>query len=309
MELLKKITDFCTLVLTLFLGFEATLKFINGEIEDRIPSIIVFVSLIVLLICFYLARIWNPAKRNESKIKAPSFFSPSQEQRKYQLEIEKQKAQERQQQIQFHRIKTIARFGTVLMPLLLAADLTLWVVSEKSFLWRDLYVAQLNSRDIPELVETCSNSKYGIQIKYPQSWSCRTAENPFTQTILLLTPQSKDLIDNEQARLVVQVYTLPELRSLEQFTQEHIGIQEQRLADFRLIRRNETTFINQKGQRLEYEGGNGNEVNTYIEIFSLKDSNAYIVTYLADKSHFLRHKRAVEEIIKTLEILNQANPL
>jgi hypothetical protein len=307
MELLKKITDFCTLVLTLFLGFEAILKFVDGEIEDRIPSIIVFGFLIMLFICFYLARIWNPAKQS-NKIKVPSFL-PREEQHKYQLEVEKQKAQERQQEIRFHKIKKIARLGTVFIPLLLAADLTLWFLSEQSFLWRDLYITQINSRDVPELVEICSNSKYGIQIKYPKSWSCRTTENPFTQTVLLLTPQPKDLIDDEQVRLVVQVYTLPELRSLEQFTQEHINIQEQRLAGFHLIRRNETTFINQKGQRLEYEGENDNEINTYIEIFSLKDSNAYIITYLAEKSHFLRHKRAVEEIVKTLEILNQDNPL
>lgn len=303
-EFLRRTAEITGLAITSFLGFETILKTIRGRNENLFPSAIAFAMLSLFLCCFYFLYLWKPTIPSSLESEPPSFL-PEVERLKRRRDFIEREEERTKRKIHGERVKEAAYFGTVIIPLIISVDLLFWFSIRQSFFWQGLYAAEISSRDLPELVSECSNAKFKVKLNYPDDWSCRRSENPFDQTVFVLQPRQKGLVDSERVKIVTRLRPLSELQGLEPFLTDHIALLEKRFEAFDLLERNEITFLGQRGYKIEYEARDDGENMRYIEFFALKDLTAYIITYLADESHFVKYRRTSEEIVKTFDFLNE----
>ena len=304
-KFLRKVVEVTGLAITSFLGFETILNTIRGRNEDLLPSAVAFAVLLSFLACVYFAYLWKPTIP-ESIEAEPSPFLPEMEQLRRRQDFTKREQEKSNRKAYRNRVKRISSFGTVIIPLVISIDLFLWLSVRQSLFWKGLYVAEISSRDVPELVDKCSNTKFRIKINHPDSWSCRTSENPFDQTVFVLQPQQEGFVDSEQVKIVVRSRSISELKGLEPFLTEHIALlREKRFEDFVLLKRNEITVLGQRGYKIEYKAKDDGENMRYVESFALRDLTAYIITYLADEFHFIQYRRVAEEIVDTFDFIDE----
>jgi hypothetical protein len=302
-EIAKDIASVIGIVATFFLGFQTFVKAIFETTESRTAHLIAFGIVLLFFICLYLSRFWKPSI-TEFESNVPPGFLSSEEQLKYHQDFTRRKKEKLNQENHFKSVRRVARAISVIIPLFILSDLLFWVFIHQSFLWRSLYLAELSSQAIPELVSLCSSSNYKIQINHPESWDCQKVDNPITQAVLVLTPDMSNSSKAKPAKLIVQVYSLPELQSLKQFTLNHIELlKEERFDNFKLLQNNESTVMKQKGRYLVYETKEEDSTVKYMEFITLKNEVAYLCVYFSDEVQFLRHQRAVIEMVKTIKLL------
>jgi len=297
----KSFTDFLKEIFGIISGVTAfavtvdTLLRVSQEgFNGQLPILLITgLILVVFLGCFYLAFLWKTSKSTDTRHSSSLILPESVQRGSYRAESKNKK-----------RIKKIAYLGVILIPFLLFIDLLGWGLIQKSYLWKNLYTIQLNLQNIPEFTKECVNSRYGVKISYPESWNCQQAVNPFDQTILILNPRIGESRNDIDVRIVVRSYPILTLKSLDTFLTEHLLVLEQkRLDDFQLISRDEITFFGQRGYTIEYWASENEEIIKYKDFLTLKDKQAYIVTYLADQSSFIENSRVAEKISTTLKSL------
>lgn len=289
-DFLKEIAGIISGITTFAVTIDTLVRISQEGFNGQLPTILITgLILITFLGCFYFAFLWKPLKSKKHEDKSPLILLKP---------IQKKEYKNRK------KFKNIAYLGVILIPFLIFTDLLSWSLIEKSYLWQNLYVIQLESQNIPEFLEECLNSKYGVKIRYPNSWNCQQAVNPFTQTILILNPKIRELENNTDVKIVVQLYPMPSLKSLDTFLEEHLHVLEKkRLNNFQLTSRNEITFVEKQGYKIEYQATENGRVIKYKEFLTLKNKQAYIVTYLANQSNFIKNERVAEKIATTLELL------
>ncbi|MEO1256156.1 MAG: PsbP-related protein [Bacteroidota bacterium] len=293
-DFLKEISGIISGITAFAVTVDTLIRVSQEGFNSQLPIVLITgLILVAFLGCFYIAFLWKISKPTDIKYSS-SLILPKSVQRESYRDGNKNKK----------KIKKIAYLGVILIPLLLFIDLLGWSLIQRSYLWKNLYVIQLNSQDTPELIKECINSKHGVEIRYPESWGCRQAVNPFDQSILVLNPKPGETKNIQDTKIVVQVYPMSAIESLDAFLAEHLLILKQkRLNDFQLIAKDEITFIEQRGYKIEYQASESERLIRYKELLALKNKQAYIVTYLADKSNFMKNEKVAERIVTTLELL------
>ncbi|MFK8183988.1 MAG: hypothetical protein AB8B99_11485 [Phormidesmis sp.] len=307
-EITTSITSFAGILATCFLGFQAVVKAVFGTTENNIYGFVAFGIILLFLACVYLNYFWQPVQVDVGSSE-PSILQPIEAQAKYRQEFARRKKDSVKRRKWHKWVKRFARTGSVVIPFLVLADLLLWFSVNQSLLWRDLYLAELDAKEIPELIRLCSSSNYKIQVKHPDSWSCQKVETKLTQTVFTLTPNGVDgSLETESPTLVIQVYPLLELQSLDQVVSNRIELlQEERFDSFQLLENEPSSFfLQQKGRKLVYETKMADRSGPvkYMEFIALKNQVAYYGIYFSDNVRFPRQQRAVIEMVKNIKLLD-----
>ncbi|QLE59332.1 serine/threonine-protein kinase [Nostoc sp. TCL26-01] len=144
------------------------------------------------------------------------------------------------------------------------------------------------------------NSSKGIKLRYPQNWQRQDIENVFTQELVtFLSPKENDA-DKFTEKLTVNVGdfagTLDESKDL--FIKEIKNT----LTDANVISTTTATMANKQAYQLVYTGKNGDVSVKNLQIWTLKNDKAYVITYTANVEDYDKFLPIAEKMIQSLEI-------
>jgi hypothetical protein len=100
--------------------------------------------------------------------------------------------------------------------------------------------------------------------------------------------------------------------TLDKLVELNLNTSKQRLANFSLIESNATTISsteNQTAHKIVYTNTNKNpnfplKFKT-MQIFSIKDGQAYTISYVSEESQYLRHLPTIERMIDSIRFIQR----
>ncbi len=161
---------------------------------------------------------------------------------------------------------------------------------------------------IPNKIEdfsTYDKSNLGITIKYPQNWERQDINNIFTKELVSFSiPQSEDK-DNFKEKVVLSIeeYSKSLNQSKDDFTKEI----NKALSAVEIVETTPTTLAYKPAFKIIYTGKDEEKKLNLknLQIWTLKNNKAYIITYSAEQEDYDKYIATVEEMIKTFEISEQ----
>jgi serine/threonine-protein kinase len=144
------------------------------------------------------------------------------------------------------------------------------------------------------------NSTEKLKIRYPQSWNRQDINNRITgELVTFISPKQND-VDNFQEKLTITVEDFS--GTLQEFTQTSVKDINNNLVDAKIINTSEQIVANKQGEALEYVGKDGNNNLKSLQVFTLKNGKAYVITYTAKVDNYNDFLDVAETMIKSLEI-------
>jgi hypothetical protein len=127
-----------------------------------------------------------------------------------------------------------------------------------------------------------NNSTLGIKIEVPSDWLHKEINNA---AVTFVTEKSlpQNASTTYRASVLVSFRNIPKNMSLDVFTQGNIKGIEQATPSFHLIASNSTTLAGNPAHQIVFtsQPSTGKELREAMVISTLKNSKAYIITYVA----------------------------
>ena len=189
----------------------------------------------------------------------------------------------------------VTKFKSAKVPLATATIiLSLAALSGWLFLGRDT--------SEPEERSLYRDSALGFRVNYPQTWSEEQRDDLFAEGVVFLSPL-EDEQDRFMERVNISVEMLPQDASLTQYTQQSVAEIEQ-LSDPNVGEASEVVLDDREGRLVVYNGEeNGNPVRR-MQVWSLANDRAYVITYTARSESYSRYLPIANEIIESFKITN-----
>ena len=144
------------------------------------------------------------------------------------------------------------------------------------------------------------NDDKGITLKYPPNWDKQENTNPISQEIVeFISPKESDS-DTFQERLVVTIE--PADMSLDEYTKLAKGEIPKLNKDANFTKEDNYTLADKGGYMVVYTSSDGKDKLKKMEVWTLKNYQAYSITYIADLDKFDKFLPTAEKIIKSLQI-------
>ncbi len=152
----------------------------------------------------------------------------------------------------------------------------------------------------PETLLLYENLSEKIKIKYPQTWNKQDINNFTTgEVVTFVSPKQSDA-DNFQEKLTIAVQDFPE--SLEQFSKTSINDINKHFVEAKIISESKPIVANKQGGELVYVGKDGQNSLKNLQVFTLKNGKAYVITYTAKINNYNDFIEIAETMIKSFEI-------
>jgi hypothetical protein len=149
--------------------------------------------------------------------------------------------------------------------------------------------------------DTTTASSTGLRIAYPRGWIANDLGNG---TVSIMTPLRTDLM-----RFTVNVVNLPpslENITLDKIVDLNLNSSKQQLSNFSLVESNTTTISpeNQSARKIVYTNNNKDpnfplKFKT-MQIITIRDGQAYTISYVSEDSQYLRHLSIIERMINSI---------
>ena len=155
---------------------------------------------------------------------------------------------------------------------------------------------------------TTSPSSAGLRMAYPKGWIANDLGNG---TVTFSTPYRGDLM-----RFTVKVVNIPpplqQNLTLDRLVDMNLNVLKQQLSNFTLFESNQTTISaneNQTAHKIVYTNNNKNpnlplSFKT-MQIFAVKDGQAYTISYVSEGSRYLKHLPIIERMIDSISFTNR----
>jgi hypothetical protein len=151
--------------------------------------------------------------------------------------------------------------------------------------------------------DTTAASSTGLRIAYPEGWIANDLGNG---TVRISTPYKGDLM-----RFTVNAVNIPpSLRqnlTLDRLVDVNLNSLKQHLSNFTLLESNKTTISaneNQIAYKIVYTNTNKNPNFPLgfktMQIFAIKDGQAYTISYVSEESQYLRFLPVIERMIDSI---------
>ncbi|MEM8832572.1 MAG: serine/threonine-protein kinase [Cyanobacteria bacterium P01_G01_bin.19] len=141
----------------------------------------------------------------------------------------------------------------------------------------------------------------GFRVNYPQAWSRQNRDDFFATGVTFFSPLENNL-DRFKEQVSVLVENLPSDVSLEQYTADSIS-EIKKLSDPNVGEAKKVNLGEYEGRQIAYRGEvNGNPVRR-MQTWSIKNNQAYVVTYTAQPESFDSYLPMVEAIIDSFETI------
>jgi serine/threonine protein kinase len=147
------------------------------------------------------------------------------------------------------------------------------------------------------------NTAQGIKMKYPDNWDKQEAPNAITKEVVeFISPKESDA-DRFRERLIVTVEPTID-KTLDEYTklskQEIINLDKNAKID----EEGESTLAGNNGYRVIYITKEGDRELKKLDVWTMKNDNAYLITYVAEAGKYKQFLPVVEKMIKSLEVQN-----
>lgn len=111
--------------------------------------------------------------------------------------------------------------------------------------------------------------------------------------------------DDDKIQGNVVIYAAPaksENQTLIDFFQASVNGLIETTPEFTLIGHKEETISSTPAYRIVYTVSKGSEITQYLQVFTLKGGNTYIITYAAPQEAYTKNVGNVEEMIRSFKI-------
>ncbi|MEL6438959.1 MAG: protein kinase [Cyanobacteria bacterium J06621_8] len=182
-----------------------------------------------------------------------------------------------------------------LLPLTLGSLTALSIAWGGWLLWKQ----QSNESEIEQVYE---NSDQGFRINYPNAWLSQNRDDFFTSGVVFLSPLENNS-DQFKEQVSVLVENVADNTSLAQYTEQSL-VEIKRLSDPNIDVAVTANLGRELGRQVTYSGeANGSAVRR-MQTWSIKDNQAYIVTYTAQPESYEAFLPTVEKMIESFVIVS-----
>lgn len=144
------------------------------------------------------------------------------------------------------------------------------------------------------------NSEYGIKIKYPPNWT--KMEQVFGAIVVFMSPK-ENAFDNFQENLNIVAESLSTPITLEEYTDVAISQLKQIITDINIVETESTTLAGNPAHKIVYTGRQGQYILKWMQIWTIKNNKAYVITYTAEENTYSNFLGIVQEMINSFEII------
>ena len=157
------------------------------------------------------------------------------------------------------------------------------------------------------------NMTFGIRIQYPANWEKVEDDLPLNVIVVFDPPGESDSVIGIDGIDIV-IAPVPPNVTLEQYTEDYINLLGDIFSEFSIVESSPTTLADYPAYRVVYTGRvERNEVlenvqyrdvilNKVMEVWTLKDSKAYLISYYADEKKYDNYLETAQKMIDSFEI-------
>ena len=144
-----------------------------------------------------------------------------------------------------------------------------------------------------------TDKQFGIEIKYPQDWKAEKQEySPLTGgTIAKIFPNTSSL--NLEVGLFIRIEDIQKSQTLSEYNQAAIKQIQKSVKDVQILQQQPIKIDNREGYQIVYTGQEqiGNFSFKVMEVWTIRDSKVYILTYRAEEKLYDTFLNDVEQTI------------
>jgi PsbP-like protein len=145
---------------------------------------------------------------------------------------------------------------------------------------------------------TYTNSQYGFSISYPSGWAVQ--ENTGGSVVTFQAPsEGRDDLYRENLKVTVEDLSSSPM-SLEQYKSAQLA-KKQSLASFNLIYDQAYRVSGFNGWKIAYTANSG-MLMEWVEIFTIKGTTAYDITFSAQESSYANYVVAMDTMTKSFQL-------
>ena len=144
------------------------------------------------------------------------------------------------------------------------------------------------------------NSNQGFKIDYPENWSAQNRDDFFATGVVFFSPLEGDS-DRFKERVSILIENLASDSSLEQYTEQSLA-EIKRLTDPDIGEAQATNLGKEPGRRIVYQGEENGSPVQRMQTWSVKDNQAFVLTYTAEPETYDKYLPLVEKMIKSFAI-------
>ena len=149
-------------------------------------------------------------------------------------------------------------------------------------------------------LSTYDSPAYGIRIKYPAEWTKQ--EQVMGAVVVFLAPtEGPSDIFQENVNIIVQDLSAQPM-TLDEYTELGLGQIEQFITDANILDSTTATLAGIPGGRLVYTGKQGQYDLKWMQVWTIKNDKAYVISYTAEIGRYSAFLETVEEMIDSFEI-------
>ncbi|BAY18166.1 TPR repeat-containing serine/threonine protein kinase [Anabaenopsis circularis NIES-21] len=140
----------------------------------------------------------------------------------------------------------------------------------------------------------------GVKINYPENWSVQATPNAVTQDIVtFLSPKQSDA---DQFPEILTIRVEPLSSTLDESKDLFIREVKNTIDDAQIESSHETTLANKRANQLVFTGKSDTGRLKSLQVWTLQNDNAYIITYTANLEDYQKFLPIVEKMIQSFVI-------
>jgi serine/threonine-protein kinase len=148
---------------------------------------------------------------------------------------------------------------------------------------------------------TYDNPADGVRIKYPNDW---TKNSQATGAIVAFSSPQPNASNPPSAALGVTTEDLStQPMTLAEYSELSIGNLKQSIPNAEILDSSETTLDGNSAHKIVYTVTQGQSTFEFMQIWTIKDNTAYIISYVADINKYNDFLDTAQEMINSFEIL------
>jgi serine/threonine-protein kinase len=149
-------------------------------------------------------------------------------------------------------------------------------------------------------LSTYDSPDYGISIKYPAEWT--KDEQIMGAVVVFFAPtEGPSDIFQDNVNIIVQDLSAQPM-TLDEYTELSLAQIEQFITDPSILDSSAVTLAGNPGHKLVYTGKQGQYDLQWIQVWTMKNDKAYVISYTAEISRYSALLETVQEMIDSFEI-------
>jgi serine/threonine-protein kinase len=147
---------------------------------------------------------------------------------------------------------------------------------------------------------TYDSPDYGIRIKYPAEWTKQ--EQVMGAVVVFFAPtEGPSDIFQDNVNIIVQDLSAQPM-TLDEYTELSLGQIEQFITDPSILDSSAVTLADIPGHRVVYTGKQGQYDLKWMQVWTVQNNKAYVISYTAETSKYSAFLETVQEMIDSFEI-------